>query len=100
MLAGEYVNTRTPKKFQTEKSVISGKKLSCIIIRKKQSRQKQLLRKIVDLIPSQDRQICRARVLLGKPSNTVGRPVNRLYPLETNFKFVLEDFRGLKYKKL
>ena len=32
-----------------------------------------------------------SRVLLGKSRNTVDRPVNRLYPLETNFKFVLTD---------
>ena len=49
------------------------------------------VRLTVDLIPSQDGQIRAARVLPGKSRNTVDRPVNRLYPLETNFKFVLKD---------
>ena len=47
--------------------------------------------KIVDLRPRQDGQIREARVLFGKSRNTVDRPVNRLYPLETNSKFVLKD---------
>ena len=42
-------------------------------------------------MPSQGGQTRGARVLLGKSRNTVDRPVNRLYPLETNFKFVLKD---------
>ena len=62
-----------------------------LLYEEKQPRQKWLLGKIVDLIPSQDGQIRGARVLLGKSRNTVDRPVNRLYPLETNFKFVLKD---------
>ena len=33
----------------------------------------------------------RTRVLLGKSTNTVDRPVNRLHPLEANFRFVLKD---------
>ena len=50
-----------------------------------------MLGKIVDLRPSQDGQIRGARALFGKSRNTVDRPVNRLYPLETNSKFVLKD---------
>ena len=50
-----------------------------ILYEEKQPRQKWLLGKIVDLIPSQDGQIRGARILLGKSGNTVDRPVNRLY---------------------
>ena len=42
-------------------------------------------------MPSQGGQRRGARVLLRKSRNTVDRLVNRLYPLETNFKFVLKD---------
>ena len=62
-----------------------------LLYEEKQPRQNSLIGKIIDLIPSQDGQIRGARVLLGKSRNTVDRPVNRLHPLETNFKFVLKD---------
>ena len=62
----------------------------------KQPRQKWLLSKIVDLIPSQYGKICGARVLLGKSRN----PVDRLYPLETNFKFVLKDSEQNKVQEV
>ena len=83
-----YFIARIAKKFQTEKSVFFLGKNDLV---KKQPRQKWLLGKIIDLIPSQDGQIRGARVLLGKSRNTVDRPINRLYPLETDFKFVLKD---------
>ena len=41
-----------------------------------------------------------ARVLLRKSRNTVDRPVNRLYPLETNLKFVLEDSEQNKVQEV
>ena len=63
-------------------------------------RVEYVLGKIVDLIPSQDGQICGAKVLLGKSRNTVKRPVNRLFPLETNFKFVLKDSEQNKVQEV
>ena len=80
-----------PKKFQAEKSVISGKNDLVLLYEEKQPRQKWLLCKTVKLIPSQDGQVRGATVLLGKSKNTVDRPVNTLYPSETNIKFVLKD---------
>ena len=59
-----------------------------------------MLGKIVDLRPSQDGQIRGARVLFGKSRNTVDRPVNRLYPLETKFKFVLKDSEQNKVQEV
>ena len=44
-----------------------------LLCEEKQPRQKWLLGKIVDLIPSQDEQVRGARVLLGKSTNTVDR---------------------------
>ena len=41
-----------------------------------------------------------ARVLLRKSRNTVDRPVNRPYPLETNLKFVLEDSEQNKVQEV
>ena len=58
-----------------------------------------MLGKILDLISSQDGQVRGARVLLGMSRNTVDRPVNRLYPFETNFKFVLRGFIPLIFSK-
>ena len=62
-----------------------------LLYKEKQPRQKWLLGKFVDLIPSQDGRAREARVIFGKSRNTVGRPANRLYLLETNFKFVSKD---------
>ena len=59
-----------------------------------QRRQKWLLGKTVDLIPSQVGQVRGAKVLLGKSRNTVDRSLNRLYLLETNFKFVLKNLQN------
>ena len=56
-------------------------------------RQKCLLGKIVDFIPSQVGQVREAKALLGKSRNTKDRSLNRLYLLETNFKFVLKDLQ-------
>ena len=71
-----------------------------MLYEEKQPRQKWLLGKIVDIIPSQDGQIRGARALLGKSRNTVIRSVYRLYPLETNFKFVLKDSEQNKVQEV
>ena len=89
----EYVTSlrECQKSFKAKNQLFPAKNDLVLLYEEKQPRQKWLLGKIVDLIPSQDGQIRGARVLLGKSRNTVDRPVNRLYPLETNFKFVLKD---------
>ena len=49
---------------------------------------------VMKIVCNQDNtsvKVSGARILSGKSRNTVDRPVNRLYPLETNFKFVLKD---------
>ena len=51
----------------------------CYFTKKSSLRQKWLLDKIVDPIPSHDGQICGARVLFGKSRKTVDRPVHRLH---------------------
>ena len=56
----------------------------------KQPRQKWLLGKVTELISSNDRIIRGVKVFLGKTRNIIDRPVNRLYPVETNFQFVLK----------
>ena len=56
----------------------------------KQPRQKWLLGKITELIPSNDGKIRGAKVFLCKTRNIMDRPVNRLYPVEMNFQFVLK----------
>ena len=40
------------------------------------------------MIPSNDGKIREAKVFLGKTGNIIDIPVNKLYPLETNFQFV------------
>ena len=57
----------------------------------KQPRQKWLLGKITELIPGNDGKIWGAKVFLGKTRNIIDWPVNKLYPVETNFQFVLKD---------
>ena len=65
----------------------------------KQPRQKWLLGKITELIASNDGKIRGAKVYLGKTRNIIDRPVNRLYPVETNFQFVLKgDKQGSDQK--
>ena len=65
----------------------------------KQPRQKWLLGKITELIPNNDGKIRGAKVFLGKTQNTIDRPVNRFYPVETNFQFVLKgDKQGSDQK--
>ena len=59
----------------------------------KQPRQKWLLGKITELIPSNDGQIQGAKVFLRKMRNIIDRPVNRFYPVEKSFRFVLKDDR-------
>ena len=53
--------------------------------------EKLLLGTIVDLISGHDGQVRGARVSLGESRNTVDRPVNRLYSMEINLRFVLKD---------
>ena len=86
----EYVES-LQKGFKPKNQLFPAKNHLVLIYEEKQPRQKWMLGNIVDLIPSQYGQIRGARVLLGKSRNTVDRPVNRLYPLETNSKFVLKD---------
>ena len=42
------------------------------------------------MIPSEDGKIRGTRIFLGKTRNIIDRPVNRLYPVETIFQFVLK----------
>ena len=56
----------------------------------KQPRQKWLLGKITELIPNNGGKIRGAKVFKGKTRNIIDRPVNRLYPVETNFQFALK----------
>ena len=61
-----------------------------LVLDDKQPRQKWLLGKITKLISRNDRKIRGAKDFLGKIGNTIDQPVNRLYPLETNFQFILK----------
>ena len=85
----EYVTSlrECQKRFKPKNMLFPAKNDIILLYEEKQLWQKWLLGKIVDIIPSQDGQVRGARVLLGKSRNTV----DRLYPLETNFKFVLKD---------
>ena len=47
--------------------------------------------KITELIPRNDGKIRGAKVFLGKTRNIIDQPVNRLYPVETNFQFVSKE---------
>ena len=65
----------------------------------KQPQQKWLLGKITELIPSNDGKICGAKIFLGKTQNIIDQPINRLYPVEMNFQFVLKgDKQGSDQK--
>ena len=65
----------------------------------KQPRQKWLLGKITELIPNNGGKIRGAKVFQGKTRNIIDRPVNRLYPVETNFQFALKgDKQGSDQK--
>ena len=77
----EYVTSlrECQKSFKAKNQLFPAKNDLVLLYEEKQPRQKWLLGKIVDLIPSQDGQIRGARILLGKSGNTVDRPVNRLY---------------------
>ena len=57
----------------------------------KKPRQKWFFGKITELILSNDRKRPEAKVFFGKTQNIIDRPVNRLYPVETNIRFVLKD---------
>ena len=59
----------------------------------KQPRQKWLFGKITELIPSNDGQIQGAKVFLRKMRNIIDQPVNRFYPVEKSFRFVLKNDR-------
>ena len=91
----EYVTSlrECQKSFKAKNQLFPAKNDLVLLYEEKQPRQKWLLGKIVDLIPSQEEQIRGARVLLGKSRNTVNRLVNRLYPLEINLS-------KIKYKRL
>ena len=65
----------------------------------KQPRQKWLLGKVTELISSNDRIIRGVKVFLGKTRNIIDRPVNRLYPVETNFQFVLKGDKQFSDQK-
>ena len=98
----EYITSlrECQKGFKPKNQLFPAKNDLVLLYEEKQPRQKWLLGKIVELIPSQDGQVRGARVLLGKSRNTVDRPVNRLYPLETNFKFVLKDSEQNKVQEV
>ena len=78
------------KRFKPKNQLFPAKNIR-LSYKDKQSRQKWLLGKTLELIPIPKRQVPWARILLGKSRNTVDTPINRLYPLETNSKFVLKD---------
>ena len=75
----EYVTSllECQKSFKLKSQLFPAKNDLVLLYEEKQPRQKWLLGKIVELIPSQDGQIRGAKVLLGKSRNTVDRPVNR-----------------------
>ena len=53
-----------------------------IVYESKTPRQNWCLGRITELIPSKDKQIRGAKVLLGRTKNIIERPINKLYPLE------------------
>ena len=53
-----------------------------IVFEDKQPKQSWKLGRIVELITSKDNKIRGAKVKLGKTKNVIGRPINRLYPVE------------------
>ena len=55
--------------------------------------------KITELIPSNDGKIWGAKIFLGKTQNIIDWPVNRLYPVETNFQFVLKGDKQFSDQK-
>ena len=59
----------------------------------KQLQHKLLFGKIIEMILSNGGQIRGSKILLGKTQDVIDRPVNILYPVETNFQFVLKDNR-------
>ena len=83
----EYITSlrECQKSFKPKNQLFQAKNDLVLIYEEEQPRQKWLLGKIVELIPSQDGQVRGARILLGKSRNTADRPVNRQYP------FVLTD---------
>lgn len=88
---------KSQKSFKLKNHLVLAKNdlvLFIILYEENQRRQKWLLSKIVDFIPSQVGQVRGAKVLLGKSRNTVDRSLNRLYLLETNFKFVLKNLQN------
>ena len=55
--------------------------------------------KITELILSNDGKYWGEKVFLGKTRNLIDRPVNRLYVVETNFRFILKgDKQGSDQK--
>ena len=51
------------------------------------------------MIPSNDGKIWGAKIFLGKTQNIIDWPVNRLYPVETNFQFVLNGDKQFSDQK-
>ena len=90
---GEYVTSlrEYQKTFKPKNQLLPPKEDIVLIYDDKLPRQHWLLGKIIDLIPSEDGQIRGAKVLIGKTKNVIERPVNRLYPLETKYKFVIKN---------
>ena len=79
------------KSFKLKDQLFPAKSHIALLDEEKQPMEKLLLGTIVDLISGHDGQVRGARVLLGESRNTVDRPVNRLYSMETNLRFVLKD---------
>ena len=79
------------KSFKLKDQLFPAKSHIALLDEEKQPMEKLLLGTIVDLISGHDGQVRGARVLLGESRNTVDRPVNRLYSMETNLRFALKD---------
>ena len=79
------------KSFKLKDQLFPAKSHIALLDEEKQPMEKLLLGTIVDLISGHDGQVRGARVSLGESRNTVDRPVNRLYSMETNLRFVLKD---------
>lgn len=82
----EYLTTL--QQYQTDKFRNKGQKCTegdiVIIYEEKQPRQNWRMGKITELIKSNDNKIRAAKVLVGKTKSIITRPLNKLYPLETN----------------
>ena len=86
----EYVTSlrEYQKSFKSKNHLLPSTDDIVLVYDEKLPRQHWLLGKIIELLPSDDNQIRGAKVLLGRTKNIIERPLNRLYPLETNYEFV------------